>query len=78
MEWSEEHDVLFLREMLLDKERKSRSWTGVGNDGRNLDFLNDNSRIMEQILRPKCCCLHSSTSPKSVHFQRTRQVAVGK
>ena len=28
-------------------------------DSQNLVFLNDNSRKMEQILRPKCCCLHS-------------------
>ena len=27
-------------------------------DSRNLDFLNNNCRIMEQILRPNCCFLH--------------------
>ena len=94
MEWSEEHDVLFLREMLArnvfgtKKESPARrlAWHLQGEEGlpfqleirlcsqlnscfldrkhrtidsRNLDFLNDNSRIMEQILRPKCCCLHS-------------------
>ena len=39
MEWSEGHDVLFLREMLArnvfgTKKKKSRSWTGLGSASR--------------------------------------------
>ena len=119
MEWSEEHDVLFLREMVArnvfgtkkGSPARGLAWEAhtvppnhhkcfsVCNgtlreyvrhlqgeegllfqleirlcsqlnschldrkhctiDSQSLDFLNDNSRTMEQILRPKCCCLHS-------------------